>query len=93
MLLTYTLRQWQLWRLKQTAWAGLTPQSVEQKLAIHQQWIVIYFQCAYVQLPLVTFTRELLELADEARAKALAKVRQLEECMLAPVAPLRPRPP
>jgi hypothetical protein len=92
-LLTYTLRQWQLWRLKQTVWAGLTPQSIEQKLAIHQQWIVIYFQCAYVQLPLVTFTRELLELADEARAKALAKVRQLEECLLAPVAPLRPRPP
>lgn len=92
-LLTYTLRQWQLWRLKQTLWAGLTPQALEQKLAIHQQWIVIYFQCAYVQLPLVTFTRELLELGDKARAKALAKVRQLEECMLAPIAPLRPRPP
>lgn len=92
-LLTYTLRQWQLWRLKQTLWAGLTPQALEQKLAIHQQWIVIYFQCAYVQLPLVSFTRELLELGDKARAKALAKVRQLEECMLAPIAPLRARPP
>jgi hypothetical protein len=92
-LLAYTLRQWQLWRLQQTAWAGLSPQSIEQKLSIHQQWIVIYFQCAYVQLPLVTFTRELLELEPEARARALAKVRQLEESMLAPIAPLRPRPP
>jgi hypothetical protein len=92
-LLAYTLRQWQLWRLQQTAWAGLSPQSLEQKLSLHKQWIVIYFQCAYVQLPLVTFTRELLELQPEARAKALIKVRQLEESLLAPIAPLRPRPP
>ena len=93
MLLAYTLRQWQLWRLQQTAWAGLTPQTLQQKLSIHSQWIVIYFQCAYVQLPLVSFTRELLELQPEARAKALIKVRQLEESLLAPIAPLRPRPP
>lgn len=88
-----TLRQWQLWRLQRTAWAGLSPPSIEEELSIHQQWIVIYFPCAYAQLPLVTFTRELLELEPAARARALAKVRQLEESMLAPVAPLRPRPP
>jgi hypothetical protein len=42
---------------------------------------------------LATFTREVLELEGAARIKALAKVRLLEQRMLAPVAPLRPRPP
>jgi hypothetical protein len=92
-LLAYTLRQWQLWTLKQTVWAGLSPEQLQQRLAIHTQWIVIYYQLAYVQLPLATFTREVLELEGSARIKALAKVRQLEQRMLAPVAPLRPRPP
>jgi hypothetical protein len=92
-LLAYTLRQWQLWTLQQTVWAGLSPEQLQQRLAIHTQWIVIYYQMAYVQLPLATFTREVLELEGAARIKALAKVRKLEERMLAPVAPLRPRPP
>jgi hypothetical protein len=92
-LLAYTLRQWQLWTLKQTVWAGLSPEQLQQRLAIHTQWIVIYYQLAYVQLPLATFTREVLELEGAARIKALAKVRLLEQRMLAPVAPLRPRPP
>jgi hypothetical protein len=73
-LLAYTLRQWQLWMLKQTVWAGLSPEELPQRLAIHAQWIVIYYQMAYVPLPLATF-------------------RELEQRMLAPVAPRRPRPP
>jgi len=71
----------------------LSPEQLQQRLAIHTQWIVIYYQMGYVQLPLTTFTREVLELEGAARIKALAKVRQLEQRMLAPVAPLRPRPP
>lgn len=92
-LLAYTLRQWQLWTLQQTVWAGLSPAQLQQRLAIHTQWIVIYYQMGYVQLPLATFTREVLELEGLARLKALAKVRELEQRMLSPVAPLRPRPP
>jgi hypothetical protein len=92
-LLAYTLRQWQLWTLQQTVWAGLSPAQLQQRLAIHTQWIVIYYQMGYVQLPLATFTREVLELEGAARLKALAKVRELEQRMLSPVAPLRPRPP
>ncbi len=92
-LLTYTLRQWQLWTLQKTVWAGLSPEQLQQRLAIHTQWVVIYHQMAYVQLPLTTFTREVLELEGQARLKALAKIRELEQRLLAPVAPLRPRPP
>ena len=92
-LLAYTLRQWQLWTLQQTVWAGLSPEQLQQRLAVHSQWIVIYYQLAYVQLPLTTFTREVLELEGTARVKALAKVKELEQRMLTPVAPLRPRPP
>lgn len=92
-LLAYTLRQWQLWTLQKTVWAGLSPEQLQQRQAIHTQWVVIYYQMAYVQLPLATFTRELLELEGEARLKALAKIRELEQRLLTPVAPLRPRPP
>jgi len=87
-LLAYTLRQWQLWTLKQTVCAGLSPKQLQQRLAIHTQWIVIYYQ-----VPLATFTPEVLELEGAARIKALAKVRLLEQRMRAPVMPLRPRPP
>jgi hypothetical protein len=34
-----------------------------------------------------------LELEGEARQKALIKVRELEQRLMSPVAPLRPRPP
>ena len=79
--------------LQQTVWAGLSPEQLQQRLAIHTQWIVIYHQLNYVQLPLATFTREVLELEETARVKVLAKVRKLEQRLLAPVTPLRPRPP
>lgn len=54
------------------------------------QDLLIYHQMAYVQLPLLTFTREVLELAPEARERALAKIRRLEESFLCPVKNLRP---
>jgi hypothetical protein len=91
-LLSYTLRQWQLWKLQQEKWAGKTPGFLERELSAHSQFVVIYHQHAYAQLPLVTFTRELLELAPEAQAKALTKVRRLEQTLLSPLVHLRAAP-
>jgi len=42
---------------------------------LRQQWVVIYLGYAYTQMPLVTFTREVLQLAPPARDKALKKIR------------------
>jgi len=83
-LLTYTLRQWQLWKRQQEQRAHCGPELIGQQLAIHQQWVVIYHQRAYAQMPLVTFARELAELEAVARAKVLAKLRRLEQSLLAP---------
>jgi hypothetical protein len=91
-LLSYTLRQWQLWKLQQEKLAGKTPQLLERQLNVHSQWVVIYHQHAYAQMPLVTFTRELLEMAPEAQAKALTKVRHLEQTLLTPLTHLRAPP-
>ncbi len=91
-LLSYTLRQWQLWKLRQQDLAGKTPGLMRRQLNIHAQYVVIYHQNAYAQMPLVSFTRELLELPPEARAKALVKVRQLEQSFLTPLENLRAPP-
>jgi hypothetical protein len=92
-LLSYTLRQWQLWRLRQQeALAGKTPGLLQRRLNLHHQHVVIYHQHAYTQMPLVTFTREVLELAPEARARALAKIRKLEESFLTPLDNVRAPP-
>ena len=91
-LLTYTLRQWQLWRLLQEELAGQTPGLLQRRLNIHTQYVVIYHQQAYTQMPLVTFTRELLEMEPAARTKALSKVRQLEESLLTPLDNIRAPP-
>src|SRR5208337_4866605 len=91
-LLSYTLRQWQLWKLRQEALAGQTPDSVQRRLNLHSHYVVIYHQNAYTQMPLVTFSRELLEMAPEARAKALVKLRQLEGSFLTPLENLRAPP-
>jgi len=88
-LLSYTLRQWQLWKLEQEKLAGKTPGFLERELSAHSQFVVIYYQHAYAQMPLVTFTRELLELAPAAQAKALTKVRHLEQSLLSPLPHLR----
>jgi hypothetical protein len=90
--LSYTLRQWQLWKLQQEDLAGKTPGLVRRQLNIHNQYVVIYHENAYTQMPLVTFTRELLEMQPEARAKALIKVRQLEQSFLTPLENLRAPP-
>jgi hypothetical protein len=89
-LLSYTLRQWQLWKWMQQQLAALTPKQITRQLNIRQQYVVIYHQSAYTQMPLVTFTRELLELEESARLKALRKVRELEQSMLRPLENLRP---
>lgn len=90
--LSYTLRQWQLWRLGQEELAGKTPGLLRRQLSGHNEYVVIYHHQAYTQMPLVSFSRELLELAPEARAKALLKLRKLEESFLAPLAHLRAPP-
>ena len=41
-------------------------------------------------MPLLTFTREVLRLEPEARAKALVIVQRLEQSMLCPMENLRP---
>jgi Transposase DDE domain len=91
-LLSYTLRQWQLWKLRQEELAAKTPGLLRRQLNIHNHFVVIYHQNAYTQMPLVTFSRELLEMPPEARAKALTKVRQLEQSFLTPLQNLRAPP-
>jgi len=90
-LLTYTLRQWQLWRFLEEALARLTPEGLAQQLRLLQQWIVIYLGLAYTQLPVVSFTREALQLEGAARDKALRKLELLERTLLTPVPNPRPR--
>jgi len=89
-LLTYTLRQWQLWQFLAETLANLTPENLVQQLNLRQQWVVIYLKDAYTQMPLVTFTREVLELAAPAREKALKKISSLEQSFL--TLPPNPRP-
>ena len=89
-LLSYTLRQWQLWQMLQEQLADRTPETMRFRLAMRREYIVIYYQHAYTQMPLVTFSRELLQLDEEARAKALSKIQKLEQSMLEPVDLWRP---
>jgi hypothetical protein len=91
-LLSYTLRQWQLWKLRQQELAGKSPGLMGRQLNRHSEYVVIYHQNAYTRMPLVTFSRELLEMQAEARAKALIKVRQLEQSFLTPLENLRAPP-
>jgi hypothetical protein len=89
-LLSYTLRQWQLWKTHQEQLAGLHPDRIQRQLNLEHQFVAIYHQRAYVQLPLLTFTREVLELEPAARERALAQIRRLERSFLCPVENLRP---
>jgi len=89
-LLTYTLRQWQLWKFVEETLANLTPESLVQQLNLRQQWVVIYLGDAYTQMPLITFTREVLQLQAPAREKALKKIQTLEQNFL--TLPPNPRP-
>jgi len=90
-LLTYTLRQWQIWKWLEENLANLTPERLLEALKLLQQWIVIYWQMSYTQLPVVSFTREAILLEGEARAKALSKLEALERDLFAPVPNPRPR--
>ena len=54
--------------------------------------MIIYLAHAYAQMSLVTFMREVLEMPPEAQAKALKKVRQLEQSLLAPLDDIRAPP-
>lgn len=89
-LLSYTLRQWQLWKSQRDQLSGRHPGQIQQGLDLQQQFVVIYHHHAYAQLPLVSFTREVLELEPTPRAKALAKIRHLEQSFLSPLEHLRP---
>jgi hypothetical protein len=89
-LLTYTLRQWQLWQMLRDREANRTPDMMRFHLAMRREYIVIYHQQAYTQMPLVCFSRELLQLEENARRKALCKIQQLEQSMLEPVDLWRP---
>jgi hypothetical protein len=89
-LLTYTLRQWQLWKFLQESLANLTPEGLAQQLRLMQQWIVIYLGLAYTQLPVVTFTREAMQLEGAAREKALHKLVFLEQSLLTAIPNPRP---
>jgi len=89
-LLSYTLRQWQLWKTHQEPLAGLHPDQIQRRLNLQHHFIVIYRAHAYVQLPLVSFTREVLELEPAARDRALKTIRRLEQSFLCPVENLRP---
>jgi hypothetical protein len=84
-LLSYTLRQWQLWQLRQEQLADRTPATLRFRLNLRREYVVIYHQDAYTQMPLVCFSRELLQLDEAARQKALRKVQHLEAAMLEPV--------
>src|SRR6185436_20114839 len=89
-LLTYTLRQWQIWKWLEENLAHLTPEGLLRVLKLLQQWVVIYWQMSYVQLPVVSFTREAMQLEGEARAKALRKLEALEANLFSPVPNARP---
>lgn len=89
-LLTYTLRQWQLWKLLDETLANLTPAGLADRLRLLQQWIVIYLGLSYIQLPVVTFTKEAILLEGEPRRKALRKLESLEQNLLSAIPNPRP---
>ncbi len=89
-LLTYTLRQWQLWKFLEENLTSLTPEGLAAQLRLLQQWIVIYLERAYTQLPVVTFAREAIQLEGLARDKALRKLELLETALFTPVPNPRP---
>lgn len=66
-LLSYTLRQWQLWPLQEEVAADKTPEFMGRRLNLRKQYIVIYPGRSYARIPLVQFTRLVLELEGEVR--------------------------
>jgi hypothetical protein len=70
--------------------ASLTPDGLAAQLRLLQQWIVIYLERVYTQLPVVTFTREAIQLEGPARDKALRKLEALETSLFTPIPNPRP---
>jgi hypothetical protein len=89
-LLTYTLRQWQLWKFIDENLAHLTPEGLADRLRLLQQWVVIYLGLSYTQLPVVTFAKEAILLEGEPRRKALRKLESLEKGLLSEIPNPRP---
>ena len=89
-LLSDSVRQYQWWKLLPTCLASCAPDQIRFRLAIRRESIVIYHNHAYPQRPLLSFSRELLPLEPQARARALEKVERLEQSMLCPFDNLRP---
>jgi len=88
-MLSYTLRQWQLWTANRRCCRPASgPDS--RPTRGHDPYVVIYHQHAYAQLPLVSFTREVLELEAGPRKKALAQIHRLEKSFLTPLQNLPP---
>ena len=80
----------ELWKFLEETLAHVTPEGLAAQLRLMQQWIVIYLGLAYTQLPVVSFTREALQLEGTARDKALRKLELLERTLLTPVPNPRP---
>lgn len=90
-LLAYTLRQWQLWKWQQEELAGLSPAAMHLRLNMRREYVVIYHEQSYTQMPLVGFSRELLQLEGDGKQKALQKIIHMEQQMFEPLTNLRPR--
>ena len=63
---------------------GVPSELLRRRLNLRKQYIVIYLGRAYAQIPLVRFTRLVLELEGTARQRALAKIQKLEQSLLNP---------
>jgi hypothetical protein len=75
LLLSYTLRPWQLWRLHAEVSPDQTPELMRRRLNLRNQSIVIHLGRAYAQIPLARFTRLVLELPPPCLHTAVAPPR------------------
>jgi len=78
------------WKFLQETLANLTPEGLAAQLKLMQQWVVIYLGLAYTQLPVVSFTREAIQLEGTAKEKALRKLAILEDALFTPLPNPRP---
>jgi hypothetical protein len=58
--------------------ANLTPERLLGALKLLQQWVVIYHELAYTQMPVVCFARQTLQLEGPAKEKSPRKLGILE---------------
>jgi hypothetical protein len=88
------MRQWQLWKLLKQELTGTSPGLLRRRLSLHKQFVIvfIYYEHAYTQMPLGSFSRESLEMEPSVQTKALAKLRRLEESLLTPPEDVRAPP-